>query len=320
MKPFWKKRAAEHAGSPPTTTATHPWTNGAHWTTKLTTAGVIACLAAGPVALAVGMLQPGTSAPASVVAKEAGSSPDAQRAGAFGLQYVLAWLRSTRTDNQALKQFVPFSIDGLPDTPLPVADPVVSSVEPGTDGIYSVVIGVRIQEPNTKAKDPATLWQRRFFRVAVTSTGAGLSAGTLPAQVAAPTQAPAFPGLAYQQNVGVSGSVADAAKAFLDAYLTGQGELGRYLSPGVQMEAVSPAPYKTLALQNVVATAEVPTTIHDGDRLDIIATVNLTELNGQGRTSDYPLTIKARAGRWEVTAMPPLPQLSPTPKPSNSTK
>lgn len=317
---FRKKRAAEDSGTPSTETATHPWTNGAHWATKLTTAGVIACLAAGPVALFAVMLQPGTGAPAAAIVKDPGTSPDAQRAGAFGQQYVLAWLRASRSDNQALKQFVPFAVDGLPDSPLPVADPVLSSVEPGTDGVYSVVIGVRIQEPNTKAKDPASLWQRRFFRVAVASTGAGLTAGTLPAQVAAPAQAEAFPGLAYQQNVGTAGAVADSAKAFLDAYLTGQGELGRYLSPGVQMDAVSPAPYKTLALQNVVANAEVPTTIHDGDRLDIIATVNLTELNGQGRTSDYPLTLKARAGRWEVTDMPALPQFSPKPKPINSTK
>lgn len=318
--PWLRRQTEEPQDAGRSVARTHSWTNGAVLSTRITTSAVVLCLAAGPAGLIWNAVQDSAQPAAASTGPDAGAQKSSQRAGAFAEQFVLAWLRSTRDSKDDLKLFTRFPVDGLPEKAAPVADPVVSSVEGGPGGLYSVVVGVRVQETSPTAKDPVALvWQQRFFRVAVASSDTGVTAATLPAQIAAPSQAPAAPQLAYDQNVGTVGPLPEAVRAFLGAYLTGQGELGRYLSPGSQLSPVTPAPYKTVTLQGVASVKEVPAQAQDGEQINVIATATLADSSGQARVSDYPLTLKARAGRWEVSAMPAIPQL-PSPSTTQTTQ
>ncbi|MDT7847483.1 hypothetical protein [Streptomyces justiciae] len=92
---------------------------------------------------------------------------------------------------------------------------------------------------------------------------------------------------------------------FLAAYLTGAGEVDRYLAPGVRPTAVSPAPFTAVtvrqisAIEEAAAGNEVP---GDGTRVHIRATAAAQDTTGRWPLA-YELTLTARSGRWEVAAL-----------------
>ncbi|MFD5610523.1 hypothetical protein [Kitasatospora sp. NPDC127060] len=157
----------------------------------------------------------------------------------------------------------------------------------------------------------------RYFAVQVSMTRAPGSGGApdsfavtaAPAQVAAPASLsdpdPAVP--AYGSQVG-DGPLRDTVAGYLSAYLTGVGDSSRYLSPGARIPAPGSA-YSKVTLQTLSATGTVPASPVDGTVLEAQAVVQAEDANGLWPLS-YPLRLTARAGRWEVSAVAPLP-LSP---------
>jgi Conjugative transposon protein TcpC len=141
-------------------------------------------------------------------------------------------------------------------------------------------------------------------------------ATALPAEVATPAQA-AEPQLAYNTTIPVeSGSLTSAVTQFVTAYLTGSGNLSRYLAPGTALSPVSPAPYVSIRAVTVFSTSSQPGTATEtpasGTRLRVLAQVEAIDSTGHQWPFTYALILTAVAGQWDVAAIDAAPQLGPS--------
>jgi hypothetical protein len=135
------------------------------------------------------------------------------------------------------------------------------------------------------------------------STGNSFSVTGAPGVVAGPARA-TVPASPYQVTVS-DGDLTSAVGEFVAAYLTGAGEVDRYLAPGANLSAISPAPYTAAAVQQVSAveqTAAAEQVPGDGTKVHILAQVDAQDASGRWPLA-YELTLKARSGRWEVAAL-----------------
>jgi hypothetical protein len=146
----------------------------------------------------------------------------------------------------------------------------------------------------------------RYFAVPVVadSGGASFTVSGAPGVVAGPARAEGTRS-PYTVTVPTDSEVSSAAGEFLSAYLAGAGEVDRYLAPGVSLSPVSPAPYQTVTVQQIVAAgqeAAAESVPADGTRVRVMAEVEARDSAGRWPLA-YELTLKARSGRWEVTGM-----------------
>lgn len=146
----------------------------------------------------------------------------------------------------------------------------------------------------------------------------------MPSEVAAPERIKA-PGLVYgpMRHALPADPRTQAVTEFLTAYLTGVGELDRYLAPGTHLAPVAPAPYTgiavdTLAIEGEKGTEPVTSVPDDGSTLRLLVALRATGHDEVRVPLTYALTLKARAGRWEIGSLdgaPHLPRLPPRPLP-----
>ncbi|MEW1678483.1 conjugal transfer protein [Streptomyces noursei] len=194
-------------------------------------------------------------------------------------------------------------------------------------GYWSVTVAARITG-SSKNGDGGRV---RYFQVPVRATGgrgaSGWTAAALPAEVAAPAGSK---GVAPELSYGSAHAPLDSdpavrtVRGFLAAYLTGRGELDRYLSPGTALHAVRPAPYTAVSVTQIAehghgpaegAEAQVPP---DGVQRRLLVDV---EGNGKytgGRPMTYAIELRARDGRWEVAALEAAPALATSSNSSDS--
>ena len=306
-----------------------PIADGAHQTTthlaaRLATVVLLLCLVASPVALAVAGLayfqssSVSTSAPPAVVDR----SNDQAVASEFAQRVVVTWLTATQQNPDALVALVKDAqLSTLPRDPFEVRDPSLARITQ-TNGTWSVTVAVTVT-------DARTVTARRFFQVAVRLDAGSVSALTLPTPVSPPAVAPASTD-DYRSQLDSTGPAAQTVAQFLTAYLTGSGDVGRYLTPGVSLAALSPAPYTSVRLEDLRGDNDVRSTdtVPDGRRLRVLATATAAVTDQQRSTVSYALTLTARAGRWEITGIDPAPAYTPrtsattapgTPPPSTRT-
>ncbi|MQY40173.1 hypothetical protein SRB17_82040 [Streptomyces sp. RB17] len=145
----------------------------------------------------------------------------------------------------------------------------------------------------------------RYYAIPVVAdrAGASFTVTGAPGVVAGPARA-GVPKSPYRVTVP-EGDLSSAVAEFLGAYLTGAGEVSRYLAPGVKLTAVSPAPYTALSLQQLSAIEEAAAAEQvpaDGTTVRVLAEVEARDAAGRWPPA-YELTLKARSGRWEATAL-----------------
>lgn len=259
-------------------------------------------IAAGPVALAVVLAS--TPVPvAATTTKPAAvrtTRPAADPAG-YAQLFVGAWLRSSAADATSAQARLAQSM--APDVDLPDPAPgaqsrlvsvtAVRSAQRG-GGAWSVTVAAQY------AQGPV-----RYYAVWVAAdpSGAAFVVTGAPGVVAGPGRV-GVPESVYGVTVP-DGALPSAVGEFLGAYLTGSGEVGRYLSPGVVLEAVAPAPFTEVAVQQVLAVekaaaaGQVP---GDGTRVRVAVRVEARDAAGRWPLT-YELALKARSGRWEVAAL-----------------
>lgn len=216
-------------------------------------------------------------------------------------------------------------------------------------GVWSVTVAARVtdtqapanpsagQRPDDKG-DAKTAAARsvRYFQVPVatapTAGGAsGYTALAMPAEVAAPEQIKA-PALVYgpMRPALPADPRTQAVTEFLTAYLTGAGELDRYLAPGSRMAAIAPVPYTGIAVDALAIEGEqassgpVTTVPRDGTTLRLLVALRATGPDEVRAPLTYALTLKTRAGRWEIAALDGAPATTtsqaPTPASSAASK
>lgn len=304
--------AVAHAhddGSATTATInTSLWTAGQRIWNKAGSVALVGAIALGVLG-GVHAVLPQTTTAAAPPAVQAGLTVDEQRAGAYAADYVSAWLAATSSDPGRLSDFVDTSsLAGLGQAPTSVNNLQVAAVDvvSGSPAIARVLVTGLVDELTEEGESAAV---PRAFEVTVSIDGGALAAVGLPAPVALPASAEA-PSTGYSEAVGAESGPAQAVRDFLNAYLAGAGDLTRYVTPGVSLAPVTPAPYDAVELVSIDAASAVPADVVDGDDLAVTAQVRLTTTDGEPTLSTYTFTLTARADRWEVSALNPTPVLS----------
>ncbi|MGV9652473.1 conjugal transfer protein [Streptomyces sp. NPDC003554] len=199
---------------------------------RLARVAVWTVIAAGPIALAVAAASTPTTVAAAPAAKPtAVRTVPAADPGGYAQLFVGAWLRSSADNPTTAQARLAQSIAPYVELPNPGSDaqsapPSVTTVRNahrGT-GAWSVTVAAQYAEGSV-----------RYYTVPVAADAAGSSFAVTgaPGVVAGPARAEA-PKSAYGVTVP-DGGLSSAAGEFLAAYLTGAGEVDRYLAPGASL-------------------------------------------------------------------------------------
>lgn len=281
---------------------------GAAVAARVLTAVMWCLVACGPLAMVTAAVhhgKPGTSAP---VTSSQGTSGALGAAG-FAELYVVTYLRSGGTGS-ALQAFYPGLTDLTGQSGMrQVTTATVLGVTQVSSSYWSVLVAAG--EATASGRSLGV----HYFQVAVASSGSASSpayvATALPAEVAAPAQA-AEPQLSYDTTVPVpSGPLTAAVSQFLAAYLTGSGNLSRYLAPGAALSPVAPAPY--LATGSVTVYSPDGTAHPGAATIRVLAQVQATDSAGDQWPLTYALIMTTVAGQWDIAALDPAPALAAGP-------
>jgi len=270
---------------------------------RLTRLAVWTVIGAGPVALCVAVASTPTTVAAATPATPTAvrTAAAAVDPGGYAQLFVSAWLRSSADDATSAQARLAQSL--APDVELP--DPAagaqskpqsVTAVRSArrTGDAWSVTVAAQYTDGSV-----------RYYAVPVAAGGAGSSFTVTgaPGVVAGPARAEA-PKSSYGVTVP-EGDLSSAVGEFFAAYLTGAGEVSRYLAPGLTLSAVSPAPYQGVSVQQVSAveeTAAAEQVPADGTKVRVLVQMDARDADGRCPLA-YELALKARSGRWEVAAL-----------------
>lgn len=228
----------------------------------------------------------------------------ASLAGGFAQDFVVAYLSAGAADQDALARFV----DGtqriaLPKVGAQVNDPIVvyvsRTLSAGTVEVWSVTVSVHIGKGGPDAT-------RRYYRVPVSVAEGSLRALTLPAVVEPPAIGSDL-AQAYSAPCGEETPFTQVATGFLTAYLTGAGDVARYVAVDSGISALRPAPFTDLT--TVAVTAEDTACGTAGKTARVLATVTPKGASGTAPALAYPLTMVRGEGQWQVRAIETLPAL-----------
>lgn len=287
------------------------WSHGSHLLTRAMSFALMAALVSGPVALGLSAFK--NDAPVVAQGKAEVTHDSIARRSVASEQaaaWVQAWLTTPAARAAELKTWWPGPID-LPKVAGQAADVRVVDAIPTAPGVWAVTIAANV----TPAKDePIT---RRYYMVPVQVDGgtgdASASVKAIPAIVQAPATAKT-PSSPYNVNIPSASPVVASAQAFMSAYLAGDGDVARYTTPGSPLHAVSETPlYEEAEVVSVRASERVDNvgsgqTPADGQVVQALVDVTLVdpgpgEASTRKRSASWPLTLTARDGRWEITAV-----------------
>lgn len=217
-------------------------------------------------------------------------------ASGFAERYVAAYL--VAPDGAALRQYLGYEPELRARPDLEDADaaapPVVRAVAVESVG------------PDYWAVTVATAGDE-LWRVGVLA-GDGLVATGLPAPVAAPAVDSERVDLAVSllETPPVDDPMVDTMAGFLGAYVCGQGDLARFLRPGLDMAAVSPPVCDELELSRWG-------TVPGGDgTTETVLVEAVLDPDEAPRTVTYAAELARRDGRWEIAELESAPPLAGT--------
>lgn len=293
--------------------------------TRTVTVALWCAVIAGPLLALAAFAHGGGSANAADEAApdiRSGTAP----AGVASL-YVAAWLSAGSGTEETVRAYYP-QLGSLPDEPnrhsatrlVPVS---VVEVSPG---YWSVTVAAQVATRTERGWVDTGV---HYYRVPIRVLGGpeaggegrpggptGYVATGLPAEVGAPAGLePVQVDYPRHRSADSADPVADSVGRFLAAYLLGEGELTRYVSPGSALSPISPPPYTELVLRDLYtdesnAGDRGGGPDRDGTRLAVLAMVDATDRYKTTRQLGYALTLTSRDGRWEVSTLDPAPALA----------
>lgn len=288
------------------------WTKGQVYQVRLMKMLVWTLVVCGPIGLFMAMsntARPGVAAVATT--QEPGGK---QQAMELAQTAVVGWLTADRADEGEVAALLPSA--ALPVEPMQVSNPMAAEVT-WQDGVWVVTVAVTV----TTTSEDLVSAVRRYFQIPVTIDALGVGAiVTLPAEVAGPVVAE--PGVhPYRRQMAVGAPVSLAAGEFLSAMLTGEGDVTRYTAPEAAIRAVTPAPYRAVAIESVNSIGDLPKEPVEGAQVEILVRTKAQVSEGSNIHLDYLLAMTLRSSRWEVTAIrgaPPTTAATPVPMPDAS--
>lgn len=269
---------------------------------RLITITVWVVLACGPLALGMAFATGGGGgAPAAAPARDDGAQVDVRhRVGELATRVVVAWLHATRDDSDELADLAPAEDASFGDDPVAVSDPQVASIR-ASDESWAVTVAATVGDDGG---------ERRYFQVPIDAGDGDLSVLALPTPVAGigPGESPR---LDYDQSVATSEPIYEAVASFVAAYAAGDGEVARLSSPGAGLQAIEPAPYKDIEVTSLESRSgdDVDTSgdPEDGQTVRVRALAEAEASADHSVTVSYALTLAARDGRWEISAIDDVP-------------
>ncbi|WP_245717064.1 conjugal transfer protein [Nocardia mikamii] len=230
---------------------------------------------------------------------------NAQLAESFAQEFVVTYLSATNGQQEKLAEFVDAQQMTLPSTPRQVSDPIVvfasRSIGNSSLDVWAVTVSVRV------AKTGAAGGLREYYRVPVSVAADGRRrALALPSAVGAPGRGNDLV-LNYEISCGTETPLAQVASGFLAAYLTGSGDVARYVAPNSGIAALQPAPYT--AVETTTVSSEDASCGASANSAKVLATINPKAGAGAAPTLAYPLTMIRNSGQWQVQSMDALPAL-----------
>ncbi|MDN5778451.1 MAG: conjugal transfer protein [Humibacillus sp.] len=263
----------------------------------------VLALAAGVVAFVEQRVE--AAQPAAPVARAdlASAVPDlasSSLAADAGLRVVAAWGSSTRDSATTLESFG-LDLPAAPKTGLALSGLRVATVSTvgGDPSLYQVLVA-------------ATVGKRgQYFSVPVQVTSGAATVLGLPAPAPQPPIT-SDARLAYRNtDVSASSPVVGAVTGFLTAYLAGL-DITRYTAPGAQLTPVTGSVLPLEQVLRVDATADSDLLDEpnpaEGSRTAVLVTFTTRSAAGPV-SSQLCLNLAARADRWEVVSIDPVPQL-----------
>lgn len=260
-------------------------------------------IAAGPIALGVTLTSTPTTVEAASSTKPTAAPTTTVAADPAGYAqlFLHTWLRSSTKDEASVQARHAQSMAPGVDLPEPAADAqaapeVVTAVRTAQRayGVWSVTVAVQYADASVL---------HYAVPVATDRTGASFTVTGAPGVVAGParTEVSTSP---YRVSVP-EGDLSAAVGEFLTAYLTGAGEVDRYLAPRVKLLPVSPPPYRAVTVRQISAVEEAAAAVTvpaDGTKARVLAQVEAHGKDGRWPLA-YELILAARSGRWEITAL-----------------
>jgi hypothetical protein len=261
-----------------------------------------ALVAAGGLGGCIGMLRPAAETAAPTPAEGAGGLP----AGVlgFGEEAVAAWLEATGDGDDAAEVL-------FADPPVPASGTVTSSVRRTAaigarsvdDDYWAVTVAAVVDE---RDRDQLVATTTLTIEVAVLADLDGrMTAVGTPAIVPGPMSPARGVDLAGPTPgvPAIDDPVLVSVQGFLDALLTGTGDVGPYLAPGVTVLPVDPPPFTEVTVDRLAMSD-----VDDGTvRARVVATA--ASPAGARRSLGYEIGLRQRAGRWEVTSLSGAPAL-----------
>lgn len=326
------------------------WSTGAQANTSTAIRWALwALLVIGPLLCVVAYISvPASTGAVKPAAPTAPAATGTQGAAGFAQLFVAAYIAAGEGDQDKLAAYYPAAtnlrLEGTPGRRTGEQLTIARLRQSESRGLWSVTVAARVKDQEPTFKAPANKERQgadagakeaaadavRYFQVPVASAAAGGGATgyvalAMPAEVAAPERIKA-PQLAYgpMRPALPSDPRTEAVTEFLTAYLTGTGELDRYLVPGTQLTAITPAPYTGIAVDQLAIEGEksskpVTAVPGDGTKLRLMVTLRATGHDDIRVPLTYALTLKARAGRWEIAALDAAPAPAPAPPTTPST-
>jgi hypothetical protein len=231
----------------------------------------------------------------------------------FAEQVIGAWLRAGEDRLGELQPLMagPVNLAGVPSGSFDATHISTLSTTPLGANYWSVLVAAdrvqRIGKPDSRQVH----WEpdgTHYYRVGVSGANARYLATGLPGEVARP-KPPTAPGLAVtsQADADLSDPRTDTLERFFDAFLAGNGELTRYVLPGV--------PARPLDEPNRYSDSQVRTVGFDDpqarSQVTAEATVAATNNAGNLQVLAYSLTLVNQDGRWYVKALDGAAALTP---------
>jgi hypothetical protein len=232
---------------------------------------------------------------------------DSRGVTGFAEMFIAAYFDAGEGSTTGLDGFVDgVALEGVQPRSWSVVRTVSLGAEELAPGYFAVMVAVELialssgGDPVVAPEPVGTL----FYSVAVAEDESGWTVVGLPSLMPAPNRVSA-PDLLVDRLDGIDDStLADMVARFLSAYLTGDGELTRYLAPSSSIVPVHPAPFTASEVLGS-GTAEDP---QEGTVVGVVARAN--DDAGRGQILEFWLAVSQRDGRWEVTEILPAPPLA----------
>ncbi|MFF2554726.1 conjugal transfer protein [Nocardia sp. NPDC058058] len=225
----------------------------------------------------------------------------------FAQEFIVRYLSAAAGQQDRILEFV----GGAPQATLPttgrqVVDPIVVYVsrEAASGGVdvWSVTVSIRIVRKTSAIADDS----RQCYQVAVAVIEGRLRALSLPAVVEPPSHGPDL-ALDYRATCAADTPLAQVAAGFLQALLTGTGDIARYTTPNSGIATLRPAPFTSV--ETTMVNADNSSCGASGSTARILVSVN-PKLDGTGTpTLTYPLAMILAAGQWQVRSVDSVPAL-----------